>query len=68
MKIFSTNEVKKILEYLSETYFKHYRLYHHILTNKQYNETKNIINDLEDHNYELETRNAELERELYLLQ
>ena len=30
-------------------------------------EAKDIINDLEDHNFELETRNAELERELYLL-
>jgi len=41
-KVFSTDEVKKILEYCLEVYFPHFRLYSYVLSNKQLSELKTI--------------------------
>jgi len=42
IRIFTTNEVKKLLDYTMNTYFLHFRLYNAVMSNKQFSEQKNI--------------------------
>jgi hypothetical protein len=42
IRIFTTDEVKKLLDYTMNTYFLHFRLYNAVMSNKQFSEQKNI--------------------------
>ena len=42
IKVFSSDEVEKILKYVRETYFRHFRLYSYVLSTQQLCETKKI--------------------------
>lgn len=41
-RVFTEDEVKKILEYVMETFFQHFRLYSDVLSNKQLSDQKTI--------------------------
>lgn len=42
IRIFTTDDVKKILDYTMSTYFLNFRLYHSVMSNKQFSEQKSI--------------------------
>eukprot|EP01022_Parablepharisma_sp_SALTPOND_P023681 TRINITY_DN506_c0_g1_i9.p4 TRINITY_DN506_c0_g1~~TRINITY_DN506_c0_g1_i9.p4 ORF type:complete len:461 (+),score=52.30 TRINITY_DN506_c0_g1_i9:39-1421(+) len=42
IRIFTADEVKKILDYAMDTYFPHFRLYSYVLSNKQLSDQKTI--------------------------
>jgi hypothetical protein len=42
IKVFSNDEITKIMHYVGNTYFKHFRLYSYVLSNKQLCDVKNI--------------------------
>lgn len=42
LRVFTEDEIKKILNYSMETYFQHFRLYSYVLSNKQLSDQKSI--------------------------
>ena len=42
LRVFTGDEVKKIIDYVMDTYFGHFRLYSYVLSNKQLSDQKSI--------------------------